>query len=825
MRGSSLICPPLCTVLILVSLPTQAVQIIGTVAGGGPNNIPAPSANVATPYSVVADASGNFFISASATNQVFRVNTSGLLTLVAGNGAATFAGDGGPATSASLRFPKGVALDAAGNLFIADSSNHRIRRVDAATGIISTVAGNGSFGFAGDGGPATSATLNQPDGVALDAAGNLFIADFANRRIRRVDAMTGIISTIAGNGAATFAGDGGPATSASLFSPTGVALDAAGNLFIADIHNHRIRRVDAATGIISTVAGNGTATFAGDGGPATSASLLSPIGVAIDAAGNLFIADISNHRIRRVDAATGIISTVAGNGAATFAGDGGPATSAGLNRPYGVALDAAGNLFVADNSNNRIRRVDATTAIISTVAGNGTRTFAGDGYPATSATLNHPFGVALDAAGNLFIADAFNNRIRRVDATTAIISTVAGNGTRTFTGDGGPATSASLYRPFGVALDTAGNLFIADSINNRIRRVDATTGIISTVAGNGTNGFAGDGGPATSARLHRPFGVALDAAGNLFIADSSNYRIRRVDATTGIISTVAGNGTNGFAGDGGPATSARLHRPFGVTLGAAGNLFIADTNNNRIRRVDATTGIISTVAGNGIFGFAGDGGSATNASLRSPTGMALDAAGNLFIADTNNTRIRRVDSTTAIISTVAGNGTGYFAGDGGPATSASLADTRDVAVDTTGNLFIADASNNRIRRVLTVNRPPLADLVFAPPLIANASAAFKEIKVGRTIPVKFRLTSGDTSAATIAVFRILDIATGSLDSTDLVADAGSANFNENLFRFDRIAQQYIFNLSTKDFPAPATYRIFVTLDDGSQKSVDFALRR
>jgi sugar lactone lactonase YvrE len=403
---------------------------------------------------------------------------------------------------------------------------------------------------------------------------------------------TGIISTVAGNGTFGFSGDGGLATGAALFSPFGVAVDGAGNLFIADINNNRIRKVDP-SGIIRTVAGNGMFGFSGDGLPASGASLRSPVGVGVDGAGNLFIADTTNKRIRKVDP-SGIITTVAGNGTGGFSGDGGPATGASLF-PTGVAVDAAGNLFIADEGNNRIRKVDRT-GIITNVAGNGSRGFSGDGGPATSASLAQPFGVAVDGAGTLFIAGE-GSRIRKVDPT-GIISTVAGNGTFGFSGDGGPATGASLGSPTGVAVDGAGNLFIADIDNNRIRKVDRT-GIISTVAGNGLCCFSGDGGPATGASLAAPFGVAVDGAGNLFIADSNNQRIRKVDPS-GIITTVAGNGTFGFSGDGGPAISASLAFPFGVTADATGNLFIADTENNRVRKVTfdpATliTNLISTV--------------------------------------------------------------------------------------------------------------------------------------------------------------------------------------------------------------------------------------
>jgi sugar lactone lactonase YvrE len=550
------------------------------------------------------------------------------------NTVAGSSGDNQPATSSPIASPSQAVLDSNGNLFIADTLHNRIRKVDT-NGTITTVAGNGTAGFSGDNGAATSASLQFPQGVFADATGNLFIADEANNRIRKVNA-SGVITTVAGGSTSGFAGDGGPATSAQLRFPFGVFVDSAGNLFIADEGNSRIRKVDTA-GTITTIAGNGTVNFSGDNGPATSASLQFPIGVFADATGNLFIADQGNNRVRKVNA-SGVITTVAGTGAGTFSGDNNPATGAQLNVPASVFVDSAGNLFIADQQNAAIRRVDHATQVITTVAGNGTGGFVGDGGPATSAQLNFPSGVFVDSAGNLFIADEFNNRVRKVDIT-GNITTVAGNGTGGFAGDNGPATSAQLSSPNGVFVDSAGSLFIADSSNNRIRKVDAN-GIITTVAGNGTRGFAGDGGPATSAQLSSPSGVFVDSAGNLFIADSSNNRIRKVD-TNGTITTVAGKGTAGFSGDNGPATSGQLSFPFGAFVDSAGNLFIADSSNNRIRKVD-TNGTITTVAGSGTAGFSGDAGSATGANLNRPGGIIADGFGNLFIADSSNNRIREV---------------------------------------------------------------------------------------------------------------------------------------------------------------------------------------
>ena len=354
-------------------------------------------------------------------------------------------------------------------------------------------------------------------------------------------------------------------------------------------------------------------------------------------------AALGNSPLRRSQVATGTIATVAGTGAEGFGGDGGPATQAELARPAGVALDGEGNLYIADADNHRVRRVDAG-GTITTVAGTGAEGFGGDGGPATQAELHWPTGVALDGQGNLYIADAGNHRVRRVDAA-GTIATVAGTGDYGFGGDGGLATQAELAWPAGLALDGQGNLYIADAENHRVRRVDAA-GTIATVAGTGAVGFGGDGGPATQAQLMLLEGVALDGQGNLYIADSGNVRVRRVDAA-GMIATVAGTGAVGFGGDGGPATQAELAWSVGVALDGEGNLYIADAGNDRVRRVDAA-GTIATVAGTGVEGFGGDGGPATQAELTWPVGVALDGQGNLYIADLGNHRVRRVNQPALI---------------------------------------------------------------------------------------------------------------------------------------------------------------------------------
>ena len=479
-------------------------------------------------------------------------------------------------------------------------------------------------------------------GVAADAMGNTYFIAFLC--VFKMD-QNGVVTRIAGNARPGYSGDGGPATSAQLMLdrfyigdvgplPPGIAVDGGGNVYVADNGNNRIRRISP-DGIITTVAGNGTYGFSGDGGPATSAQLSSVAGMAVDVAGNLWFADSSANRIRQVSS-NGIISTVAGTGVCGFSGDSGPAATSQICGPAGIAADTAGNLFIADCLNNRIRRV-SHDGTITTVA----------------IQLSEPTDVAVDQAGNLFDADTYDGynslfQVVRKTSARGVTTIVAGfdcwavfgadRPCAPVPGDGTIATKTYLDGPIGLAVDNAGNLLIAD--DRRLIRKVSSDGAITTVAGNGENAFSGDGGPATSAQLASPEGVAVDGAGNVFIADYANDRIRRVSAD-GIITTTAGSGTpgpypgnSGFSGDGGPATSAQLTFPSGVAMDRAGNLLIADYGNNRIRKV-TPDGIITTIAGDGTGGYSGDGGPATKASLWGSS-LAVDTAGNVYVADGGN---------------------------------------------------------------------------------------------------------------------------------------------------------------------------------------------
>ncbi|HTB12228.1 MAG TPA: hypothetical protein VK752_11680 [Bryobacteraceae bacterium] len=676
--------------LLLSSLVSCAAfgqtYTISTIAGSAPQaNVSGTSAILGgRVLGVAPDPSGNVYFSAQDSIMRWAAAT-GVLTLAVGNGTAGFSGDSGPAASAQVSDPQGVAVDSSGNLYIADATNHRIRKVSSGT--ITTIAGNGTAGFTGDNGPATSAELNGPIGIAVDSSGNLYIADSGNNRVRKV--TNGTITTIAGNGTAGFTGDnsGNGATNAELNDPVGVAVDSSGNVYVADYANNRIRKIS--NGVITTVAGNGTTGFTGDNGQASTAGVYEPRGVAVDSAGNVYIADSHNYRVRKVTVSTGVISTVAGNGTPGYSGDNGPATTAQLRYPVSVSLDSAGNLYIADLGASVIRKVSSGT--ITTLAGTGSAGFAGDTGPATSALLDQPNGITLDSAGNLYIADYLNARIREI--SSGVITTVAGDSILGFAGDNGAALSAELDDPVGAAVDSSGNVYITDEANNRIRKV--SSGVITTVVGTGKAGYV-DNVAATSGELNDPLGIAVDSSGNLYIADRSNNRVRKVSG--GIITTVAGTGTQGSGGDNGPATSANLNLPAAVAVDSSGNLYISEAGGNRIRKV--SNGTITTIAGTGKAGYSGDNGPATSAQLNDPIGIALDSAGNIYVADHTNYVIRKISN--GVITTIAGSNVAGLSGDGGSATTAQLDNPYGITVAANGNVYFSDAANNRIRMLTPV---------------------------------------------------------------------------------------------------------------------------
>ena len=748
--------------LLLFASATYAQNTISTVAGGPPlNNVSPTAAPLVGPQAVVRDGSGNLYV-VNDNGVIYKVvNQPGVpstMVILAGNNTAGFSPDGTAATATLTFEPYGAAVDANGNLYYSDSRNCVVREV--AGGVVKTVAGNGNCGFSGDNGQATSASLNFVQGIALDGLGNLFIADAGNAVVRRVVLGTGIIATYAGTpDAQGFPTSGAAATSTPLGFPAGVAADANGDLFIADENDNVICRVDATSKILTIVAGTGGFGFSGDGGPATSATMQAPDGVAVDSTGNIYISDAENAVIREVFSPTNPnapnqINTIVGNTTFGFSGDGGPALSAELTNPAGLFVDSTtGNLWIADFWANRIRLYSpGNNKQITTVVGSGA---VGDDAPATSASFYFPRTPQLDSQGNLYIVDAENNRIRKMD-TSGNISTVVGTGIpcaqpHFSCGDGGPAASALIFMPRTVTIEANGDLLVSDDGDNRIREVSG--GNINTIVGSGGQCGSGqgqvplpcgDGGPALQASVNDARGAVRDAAGNLYFVDAQDNRVREVD-TGGTITSIAGGGANdsaptgcgngGYTGDNGPAVNSTLNCPLGLDIDAQGNLYIADTDNDVIRKIDTgTPRIITTIAGNGTPGNTGDGSLATSATLNSPDRVSVNGAGNFFISDSGNNRIRRVDGTSKIITKFAGNGTFAFAGDNGPALSASFATPVGVVVTPEGNMYVGDLFNNRIRKVTLNSNVTLSS--------NTAGFANQTIDVSATLPVTVT-NSGD----------------------------------------------------------------------------------
>jgi len=646
--------------------------IVNTVAGVGRlayqgDGRDATLIDLFSPERAAFDRSGNLYFTESYYNRVFRVAPDGKLSLFAGNGNAGFTADqGGPATKAAIENLYAITTDAAGNIYFA--SGNTICKV--ANGIISVAAGTGDFGMSPDGTDAKAAQLSNASGLAIDAAGAIYFADSDNHVVRKIR-TDGKIYTVAGTGTAGFSGDGIDARSAKLNSPEGLAFDSAGNLYIADRFNNRIRRVRAADGIMETFAGNGQTTPGGEGAVAKQSGLFEPSGVAVAPDGSVVIADTSNGRIRSVH----------GNGLIYTIGTGVPSNS-------DVTVNVAGDVVAVDFLQHTLWRLPQQTGAPTRIAGTLRTQAIGDNGKASSAAFVDPYGLALDPIGNLYVTDFGDHRVRRIN-TTQTITTAAGNGIFGATGDKGPATSARIAQPRGAAADAAGNVFFTSACQVRQLKPDNT---IDTLAGTLTCGFFGDNGSPQFGQLYFPQGIAVDSSGAIYIADTPNQRIRKVYA--GAITTVAGNGQQGYAGNGIDARSAMLNNPAGLAVDSKHNLYIADQDNHRIRRMDST-GRISDFAGTGVAGNDGDGGKALSAKLMFPYGLAIDAQDNVYVS--TSSQIRRV-TADGVINTIAGNGDFGFNGDGDLSTLAAM-DPYGLAVDSSGRVYFADNTNLRVRRL------------------------------------------------------------------------------------------------------------------------------
>jgi sugar lactone lactonase YvrE len=677
-------------VFLLASfLNGQIPYTISTLAGGEStlngytgDGGPAIQARLNKPGGLALGSHGELYISDTWNQAVRLVDATGEIRTIAGTGAGGFGGDGGPATQAKLLFPRGIALDSHGNLYIADTQNQRIRLVTP-DGIISTYAGTGERGYAGDGGPALSAKLNSPDGIAINAEGVLYLTDSQNNTVRKIT-PDGVITKVAGQAPV---GKPSANTAGPFYNPQGIALGPDGSLYVADRGHARICKIDS-TGTVTVVAGDGidrglSPTEApGDGGAALQANIPYPAAVAIDPEGNLLIAA---GKIRRVDR-SGIITTILGARLDAPAPDNGDPLQTRMGSPEDIVVDSKGNVYVADTFRHRVLRL-SPNGTLAVIAGLDSLPEEKDGGPAGNLRLSLSWSVAAGPAGDLFVADSDMNRIvritgdglfHRVAGKGVPIMRIEGNGPPPqFSGDGGLATAADLDYPFGVAVDSHGTIYISDSINNRVRRVTAD-GIIETIAGIGEAGSSGDGGRALDARLSSPAGLAVDSHGNVYVADCGSNSVRQI-SSEGVLRTVVSG----------------LKCPHGVAVDARDTLFIADTFNHFIKRLDPD-GKVHTIAGTGKQEFNGDEGPATEAGLAAPDSLAIDSQGNIYIADRANWRVRKI-TRDGIIHTIAGNHETGFSGDGGPALKAPIFPT-SVAVDSRGTVYVTD--HNRIR-VLT----------------------------------------------------------------------------------------------------------------------------
>ena len=590
------------------------------------------------------------------------------VTTVAGG----YIGDGEKAANAAFNFTPGIAQDQDGNYYVSDLGANRIRKIGK-NGKISTIAGTGAPGYNGNNIPAVNAQLSSPAHLRFDPQGNLVVSDSGNCLVRKIDAQ-GIITNIAGTGTCGYSADQGPATSTQIGNAYGIAYDPSGNLYICDFQNGVVWMVDT-TGTIHRFAGSPNMNgYSGNGVPATQALLGFPIGVQADSSGNIYIADSSNNLVRKVDK-TGTITDFAGNQTHGSSGEGVPATTGQVWHPRGLAF-SSNSLYISNGGDGRIRRVDLAANTIQTYAGLTTG-YDGDGHALTVSEFYLPGQMIFNSKGNLVVADAGNGRIREAGKTMA---TIAGG----YVGDGGAATVAAFLSPQALATDRLGNSYVVDQSGNRVRKIAAHTGQISTIAGNGISGYSGDGGKATAAELWFPGGIAVDLFGSIYLSDSNNGAIRKVDAQ-GNIST--------FSTD--PRFSYLGH----IALDPLNNLYVVDIGAcvvwkvNQAAQVTVYAGVVNQCGYNAVGSM-----NATTAYLNQPYGLGFDGSGQLYIADSGNGVIRKVNQA-GMITTIAGTPGAYgFSGDGGQATSASFAYPQDVLVNSEG-LYIADTYNARIRKI------------------------------------------------------------------------------------------------------------------------------
>ena len=684
---------------------------ITTLAGEMPSE--APARTLGQRPSGLAVSGGTLYVSDSANDVIWAVDlATGIERRVAGIGGPGFTGGGGVALDTHLNGPTGLAIGPGSQLYIADSGDNQVLALDLLTGRLRVVAGDGSLGSTGNGGPAVDASLGSPTGLAVSGH-TLYIADTLGNQVRAVDLDTGVITTVAGTGSYGHSGDGGPATEATFAFPADVAVSGS-TLYVADTDNSMVRALNLLTGIVTRIAGTGLAGYSGNGGPARSAALDSPDGLAVSG-DTLYISDHANDQVRALNLATGDIEAVAGTAAPGFSGDGSPALQARFHDPTGLAVGPHGAIYVADTGNLRVRRVGpGPDALVSTVAGNGTVDFSGTSGPAIDTELAVPSSVAVSAHGAVYIADTGANLVLAVDPSTGRVTTVAGNGTANplvfhpqSPPGPGSALEESLDAPVGLAISPSGRtLYVADQLGEQVLAIDLSSGSIAVVMGTGSpagladpSHLRGHSAAGTGVSLDDPTGLAVSPGGRtLYVADSGAGEVLALDLTTGVARRVAGSGGPGgycMARGEGKASRVPLDDPTGLAVSPDGRtLYIADLLANCIQAVDLATGAMAEVAGQG-----------TATPLAFPWGLSTGRHGSLFVADKDANEILRIPAVHGRVrassqgARVAGTGLIGDTGDGGPAWRAELDQPTGVAVGPHGDLFIADGGDGTVRRV------------------------------------------------------------------------------------------------------------------------------
>lgn len=783
---------------IPVNLSSPAIATVvgtGQQAYGGDGSFGRIAPIGAVPGRIGCDSQSNLFIGSFAQQgwSLRRIDAAtGFISTIAGRNQFYY-GDGALGINAAIGSNLTLVPVSSNQYFLQDSDNQRIRLIDRATSTISLFGGTGNLGYTGDDGPALEATFRFPRGATRQpSTGALFVVDSANHVVRKIEAST--ITTVAGTGTQGYSGDGGPATQATLAFPYGATFDASENLLISDTSNNVIRRVDLTSGIITTYAGTGAAGYSGDGGPATAATFRVPQGLATDNNGYIYIADTSNNVVRKILVDTGDIITFAGDGTPGWSGDGGLAVTAQLRNPIGLGVNPLTNeLYIADSGNHCIRRVDAIAGVIGTVVGSPQEAgFSGDGGPPAFAQLFNPSQVVFNpnlAVQQYFIADQGNYRVRFVDLDANLINTVAGNGSPYIEGDGGPASQAMFKSIGAIATHPTAtppvDLYIVDSNAQKVRRINAATGIINTVAGNGLGQYSGDGGPATAASLNFPQFAVLDGQSNLFISDTANQRIRRVANGTGTITTVAGNGQQDYIGDGMLAVSTALNNPRGLSFDSQSNLYIADTSNYRIRRVANNTGIITTFIGAGFRDPVIAGSPPIDTPLRTTTDITIDPINQVYFTELETNRIWYLSSIDNKIRPFnAASPSGAFFGDGGPVSNALLNQPTGLLADRGGNIIVSDSSNFRIRRSYTFGAAQFSRYINMDFTYQN----FSTLDGSATISINGNVVKTFTAAATSTI----STATFSLTDADTLA------YQQNVFNPITLDQTPFITIEQED---------------------------